>query len=126
MEYIFPPIQVLDPFGKGVDYYKKSTINRRVRDYRLKLAKEKADHKKNEWDSMKLFFENKCCCCHGESGLLHIELDHIVPIYLGGSNGLNNIQPLCALCNIKKGGSIIDYRPSLCKLLNKELPENYK
>ena len=125
MEYVYPPLNVLDPLGKGLDYYKKSTINRRIRSYRLKLAKQKGDHKLFEWEEMKLFFENKCCSCNGESGLINVELDHIVPIYLGGSNGINNIQPLCALCNIKKGGNVVDYRPDFCKLLNKQLPLKY-
>lgn len=125
MDRIDPPIEVLDPLGKGLEYYTSSTINRRKREYRLKIAKQKGNHSKKDWLDMKEFFENTCCRCHGRSGVIHIEKDHIIPIYLGGSNGIDNIQPLCAFCNTSKGPECIDYRPSLINLLGKELPKQY-
>lgn len=39
-----------------------------------------------------------------------IEMDHIVPVSLGGENTMDNLQPLCKICNIKKGKKIVDYR----------------
>jgi 5-methylcytosine-specific restriction endonuclease McrA len=36
--------------------------------------------------------------------------DHIVPVELGGSSYISNIQPLCQTCNSSKGIRIIDYR----------------
>jgi 5-methylcytosine-specific restriction endonuclease McrA len=43
--------------------------------------------------------ENFCRCC-GES--IFITLDHIVPKSQGGSNQVENLQPLCPTCNMAK------------------------
>lgn len=49
----------------------------------------------------------KCLCC---GSINNISLDHVRPIYLKGTNTLDNLQPLCRSCNSKKGTKIIDYR----------------
>lgn len=58
-------------------------------------------------------FKDRCLRC-GIPRLLTSEqvltADHIVPLSKGGSNWINNIQPLCSLCNSSKGCKTIDYR----------------
>jgi hypothetical protein len=50
---------------------------------------------------------------------LHLELaedehiDHIVPLAVGGTNDLSNLQLLCAPCNLSKGKQQIDVRSSV-------------
>ena len=39
-----------------------------------------------------------------------LTVDHVVPLTLGGSNAIENIQPLCAACNNEKGATVRDYR----------------
>lgn len=93
---------------------------------RLKIAKEKGDHSKQDWSAMKIFFNNTCVMCFGESRLLNVERDHIIPIYQGGSNAINNIQPLCAKCNSSKGPDSRDYRIKYAERFDIKLPDIYK
>lgn|SRR3990167_9882001 len=44
--------------------------------------------------------ELKCNFCGTPNNL---EIDHIIPLSLNGTNNKNNIQILCGLCNKKKG-----------------------
>jgi 5-methylcytosine-specific restriction protein A len=55
-------------------------------------------------------YGNKCLRC-GSTGVV-LEADHIVPLTSGGSDDINNIQPLCGACNRSKFVKIIDYRAS--------------
>jgi HNH endonuclease len=52
----------------------------------------------------------RCLCCgRHESCAGTLEIDHVVP---KGPNSIGNIQPLCKLCNARKGIKDTDYRPS--------------
>jgi 5-methylcytosine-specific restriction endonuclease McrA len=61
-----------------------------------------------EWRELQNKYDNKCLCCGKTGGKL--TLDHVVPLALGGTHTIDNAQPLCSLCNSKKGAKIIDYR----------------
>lgn len=61
----------------------------------------------SEWTDLCNRFQNKCVCC-GASAKLTV--DHVIPLALGGSNNIDNIQPLCFHCNARKHTTIIDYR----------------
>lgn len=63
-----------------------------------------------EWRSLCEKFDNKCLSCGKRKQLC---ADHIVPLIKGGTNTIDNIQPLCRSCNSKKYISIIDYRPNM-------------
>ena len=39
-----------------------------------------------------------------------ISIDHVIPIYKGGLNEMDNLQPLCKSCNSWKGIKVIDFR----------------
>lgn len=53
-------------------------------------------------------FGGRCLAC----GVVGVDLtvDHVVPLSKGGGNGIENIQPLCHGCNVKKNDQTIDYR----------------
>lgn len=70
-------------------------------------AKDRGSYTKEEWKNLCEFYDNKCLRC-GEKKKL--TADHIVPLSCGGSNTIDNIQPLCGYCNTSKGTKTIDYR----------------
>ena len=80
------------------------------RSERLKLAREKGTHTQDEWEEMKDFF-GECVKCGKADKIVK---DHIIPICKGGSDGIDNIQPLCQECQRRKGGEVIDYRLDWC------------
>jgi len=43
---------------------------------------------------------SKCACC--KSKLIKYHVDHIIPLYLGGTNWPKNLQLLCPPCNQEK------------------------
>jgi len=96
----------------------------KTRSERMRVAKSKGNHTKAEWEEMMIFF-GVCVKCEGESGLVCCDRDHIIPVYQGGSHGINNIQPLCAKCNASKGPDNTDYRLLFCEKRGIEMPAKW-
>lgn len=63
-----------------------------------------------EWANLKRFYDFKCLCCGRKEPEIKLTIDHVVPLVLGGGNTIDNIQPLCASCNSRKGPKHIDFR----------------
>lgn len=72
-----------------------------------KLKKNGGSHTKQEWENLKLKYNNRCLGC---KQVTQLTKDHIIPIALGGTDNIDNIQPLCRYCNSIKNVKIIDYR----------------
>lgn len=66
-----------------------------------------------EWAALLIETGNKCLCC-GKTGIT-LSIDHIVPVSKGGTNTIDNLQPLCIICNVKKGTKTINYRELQCQ-----------
>jgi hypothetical protein len=58
---------------------------------------------------------NMCLCC-GERQKLQI--DHIIPGYMGGTNDLDNLQTLCSICNSHKGIKEMRFRHQRTSLIH--------
>ncbi|MCR4305479.1 MAG: HNH endonuclease [Candidatus Daviesbacteria bacterium] len=66
-------------------------------------------HTFGEWETLKAQYNWTCPCCHKSEPEIKLTQDHIVPLSKGGSNNIENIQPLCNSCNSKKWTQIIKY-----------------
>jgi len=81
---------------------------------RLTAARQIARHTAAEWKSLVRACENACVICGIPESQLNggaLCKDHIVPIYAGGSDGIENLQPVCRQCNSGKGSDRTDHRP---------------
>jgi len=66
-------------------------------------------HTYGEWQLLKKQYNNTCPCCHRSEPDIQLTMDHIIPVSKGGSNLIENYQPLCIVCNMKKHNRIIKY-----------------
>ena len=79
-----------------------------------RYAREKGavgNHTLTEWEDLKIEFDSKCAFCRQPKKLTK---DHIIPLSEGGTDYIDNIQPLCRNCNSKKWKNIHE-NPELLK-----------
>ena len=67
-------------------------------------------HTDEEWQALKAFYEYKCLGCGKQEPEIRLTRDHVIPLTKGGTDSIDNVQPLCARCNSKKNNKHIDYR----------------
>lgn len=63
-------------------------------------------HTIGEWELLKKQYGFVCPCCKKPEMLTK---DHIIPLTKGGSNYIENIQPLCRRCNAIKYTKVIKF-----------------
>lgn len=76
---------------------------------RRTIAKaDRGRHTKGQWQALLARTGHRCLCC-GATGVKLVK-DHIRPRSRGGTDDIDNLQPLCMPCNARKGARWIDYR----------------
>lgn len=73
------------------------------------IEQSQTSHTQQEWDALCAHYEQRCLRCGQVKPLTE---DHVTPLSRGGSNAIENIQPLCLDCNRWKRDQTIDYRPA--------------
>lgn len=64
----------------------------------------------SEWEELKKKWNYTCLACGKREPEIKLSPDHMIPLCKGGKNTIDNIQPLCLPCNLRKNKKIIDYR----------------
>lgn len=78
-----------------------------VRRERMAKAVALGTHEQWQWWRLFALYGRQCCKCGSKA---RIAKDHIRPVSRGGSDGLDNLQPLCQGCNTRKMARWEDYR----------------
>jgi 5-methylcytosine-specific restriction endonuclease McrA len=94
-----------NPLWKG-GYENKLWHNRQRRILKLQNS---GSHTQEEWENLKNLSNLTCVCCKKREPEITLTVDHIVPVSRGGSDNIENLQPLCKSCNSKKHDKIIKY-----------------
>lgn len=89
--------------GKSIKHSAK------LRERKAKLRLNGGGHTIFDWRRLKAQYNWTCPSCHRKEPNIKLTKDHIVPIWTGGSDNIENIQPLCHLCNCIKRKRIIRY-----------------
>lgn len=74
-------------------------------------------------------YNGHCAYCGCELELKDMQIDHIIPKYLGGVDDIVNYRPSCRMCNFYKGTSSVEsFRRNLTDMLmrNVRRPFQYR
>lgn len=92
------------------DHYKALSL-KRSQNRRARMAQAEGIISAEEWNALKAKYDHRCLRCGAQEPDCKLTLDHVIPISKGGSNTVDNAQPLCHPCNSGKGAKHVDYRP---------------
>jgi 5-methylcytosine-specific restriction endonuclease McrA len=80
----------------------KLTNKQRCHNRQARIRGAEGNHTYKEWENIKKENGYICVHCGKKEPEIKLTRDHIIPISKGGTNYIENIQPLCGACNSKK------------------------
>ena len=97
----FDTQKLLDPEIQGIEYQRGTLLGCEIREYLLE-----------KWG-------RKCAYCDAKN--IPLQIDHIHPRSLGGSDRVDNLTLACSACNQKKGNLPVDvFAPQIAKNIHKK------
>ena len=79
----------------------------RIHGHKYRLAKrQRGNFTIKDWEELKIQYSYTCPICERKEPEISLTVDHVIPISKGGSNFIENIQPLCLKCNDSKNVKI--------------------
>jgi hypothetical protein len=105
--------QIPHNFKGGISKTKEYKNHYKAR-RRVQQRNAEGSHTFTEWENLKAKFNYMCLCCKKTEPEITLSKDHIVPLVAGGTDDINNIQPLCCSCNSRKHIKTINYIEQLC------------
>lgn len=96
-------------YDDGTAKYNGYVYSRKRNAY-VARARDLGRHTKEEWIELCSEYDFRCCYCGSEVIGGIPTKDHIIPITMGGSDSIENLQPLCRQCNSSKKCNTIDFR----------------
>ena len=85
----------------------KTSISSRNSRRKARLRGATGSHSANEWNELKQNCNYTCNMCNTKEPDIKLTRDHIITVSKGGSDSIENIQPLCGSCNSKKKDKIM-------------------
>ena len=85
--------------------YRNWLKNKRNR-LKRSLNKNNSSHSFGEWQNLKAQYNWICLACGKKESEIKLTEDHIIPLSKGGSDNIENIQPLCQSCNSRKNNKL--------------------
>lgn len=92
----------------GISTYERSLFLNSQ--YRARKQQAVGSYTFDEWELLKKQYGYTCPACGRKEPKIKLTFDHIIPLSKGGSNYIENIQPLCKNCNSKKHTKIVRYK----------------
>jgi 5-methylcytosine-specific restriction endonuclease McrA len=105
------PAYYADHHQKHKAYYRRKSRQRQAM-----LASIPGSHTDEQWEAVKSQYNHTCLKCGKPEPEIKLTRDHVVPIIKGGTDYIDNIQPLCGVCNSSKNDKHVDYRSQILVL----------
>lgn len=94
---------------KGGIYFNPVYVSQSKNRRHTLLLENGGNHTNDEWEKLKAQYNWTCPNCKKSEPEIILNKDHIIPASKGGSDNIENIQPLCKKCNAQKFTQIIKY-----------------
>ena len=95
-------------------YERHKVPNQHQKTYRKRFDDQKKDKAFKAWKKNRLDYQGgRCFYCLDHTRLYGSHIDHLIPLWRGGTNKRENLVVACAKCNTDKGIKILSIKKIL-------------